>query len=189
MKIYDTIVDFMMQNEIVSQEDAELYKFGIEQGVIFLINIITMLLIGIGMNNFFSCIVMSFTYMNIRRYAGGYHAKDIKVCFVLSSLLIILGLFYVKLLSYWVGFKVVTILFSTVMIMGLAPYQNTNNPLDQAQIIRYKSKTRKRFCSALIIALILEFIGMNNMTATVVTALFLISVMLAVGAIIEKVCV
>jgi len=66
---------------------------------------------------------------------------------------------------------------------------DTNNPLDQAQIIRYKSKTRKRFCSALIIALILEFIGMNNMSATVVTALFLISVMLAVGAIIEKVCV
>lgn len=181
MKVNDAIVQFMIKNEVIMEEEKELYKFGIGQGIIFLLNITTMLLIGLAMNNFGECVVMSFVYINIRKYAGGYHAKDIKVCYVLSSLLIILGLCCVNLLEFHAYLKIVAILFSTVAILRLAPHASANKPLDMTERVKYKRKVWNGLGIALVLAFIFECMGMSSLSSAVLAALFLASVMLWSG--------
>lgn len=65
---------------VIEKDDAELYCYGVQQGGLVLLNIITSLMIGVWNQAVLETVLFLIAYIPLRSFAGGYHAKNTKRC-------------------------------------------------------------------------------------------------------------
>lgn len=76
----------------------------------------------------------------IRKFSGGYHAENSKICFVWSSLLLFLCIvfsYYIK----WKWFWGVLLIIALISISYNSPVEHENKKLDQIESRQYKKIT------------------------------------------------
>lgn len=71
----EKITDILVSNEIIIEENSNLYSYGLQQGLLMILNIATILGIGMVLNMVWESIVFLLTFIPLRSNAGGYHAK------------------------------------------------------------------------------------------------------------------
>ncbi len=171
----------MVQNEIISSEDKEIYVYGLEQGFILLVNILTTLLIGFLFNKVLETIVFLVTYIPLRIYAGGYHARTQLRCYISSVVLIVSALLAIEFIP-WTNFIVITIsTISGLIIFILSPVEDMNKPLDTAEVKVYGKKARMILGLELVVLILLMVFGVENVAECVSTSLLVMSAMLILG--------
>jgi len=182
----DKIIESLISIGVVPSEDRALYQFGLNQGVIMIINALSALLIGLILGMLWQSIVLMLSYIPIRSYAGGYHANTQMKCYWLSNAVIFAVLVGIKLIP-WNGYIFSTMsLFAAVVVFWLAPVEDLNKPLRQIEIVIYRRRARIIFVLLLCIAFLLWFAGNIQISVSVVMALQLVSVMLIMGVIKNK---
>ena len=77
----ERITDILISNEIIIAENRNLYTYGLQQGLLMIINVATILGIGIVFNMVWKSIIFLLTFVPLRSNAGGYHAET-KMLFV-----------------------------------------------------------------------------------------------------------
>lgn len=175
------IIESMVATGVVPSEDKELYQYGLRQGLIMIVNVLSAILIGLILGMLWHCIVFLISYIPIRSYAGGYHASTQLRCYWLSNALILLVLLGIKLIP-WNGYALLAIsLFSAIIIFWLAPVEDLNKPLRQIEIVIYKRKARIIFVLLLCFSFLLWFAGRKEISVSIVMALQVVSVMLILG--------
>ncbi|MGI6730844.1 MAG: accessory gene regulator ArgB-like protein [Anaerovoracaceae bacterium] len=176
------ITDSLVNAGIVPSEEKELYEYGIRQGIIMIINLATVILIGIILGMLVLCIVFMVAYIPIRTYAGGYHAGTQLTCYLLSIPFMLISLIAIKLIPWNIFICIMILLFVSVVLYRLVPVEDLNKPLDKIEVAVYRRK-------ALIIASFLYFtsillwlLGLRQVSASIIMALLMISQMLILGA-------
>ena len=86
----------LINRNIIEEEDKEIYSYGFNQILFIMLNFITILIIGILFNMLFETIIFMSTYIPIRIYAGGYHARKQTKCYI-HYLIIIINLYNLKI--------------------------------------------------------------------------------------------
>lgn len=66
------IVNDLTRSDIVKAEDAEIYIYGINQILMYSINISSALIIGLIFGKFFEAAVFIVAYCSLRSFAGGW---------------------------------------------------------------------------------------------------------------------
>lgn len=129
----EKITDSLIHNEVIAIEDRDIYCYGIQQGLVAALNFITTLIIGCLCGMFFESIIYMISYIPLRHYAGGFHAKTPIRCYVFS----IFMLFSVLLAMRWVNLSssiCSLIIFLSLFFIGIfAPVADHNKPLDQME--------------------------------------------------------
>ena len=135
------IADLLVKNEKITENEHDIYSFGIRQGINILINLITILFFGILFGEIWQSLIFTIAYVPLRSYAGGFHAKTPTRCYVFSCCLISAVLLAIKYLlpedficsSLLVAGGIITIL--------LAPVDTVNKRLDQVERRVYRNRT------------------------------------------------
>lgn len=175
-----------MKAGAVPVEDRELYEFGIRQGIFLVINIVTSLLIGLFTGMIWQCIVFMLAYNPLRSYAGGYHAGTPLKCYLLSIPIMLLVLFGIRLIP-WNGYIVViAIILAGITVLLLAPVEDANKPLDELETIVFRRRARIILAIVSFAAFALWFAGAEQFAPAIVMALVVITVMLILGAVKNK---
>lgn len=127
---------------LVNDENREIYLFGSYQLLMLLINLISMISIGILFHKTAQCLLYMALFIPLRTYAGGYHACSSRKCYVYSTLCIIAAMLIIKLdfLNFTTCYGVATI--CGVIIFRLAPVEDRNKPLDNVEIIHYRVRSQ-----------------------------------------------
>ena len=127
---------------LVNDENREIYLFGSYQLLMLLINLISMISIGILFHQTAQCLLYMALFIPLRTYAGGYHACSSRKCYVYSTLCIIAAMLIIKLdfLNFTTCYGVATI--CGVIIFRLAPVEDRNKPLDDVEIIHYRVRSQ-----------------------------------------------
>lgn len=177
--------DLMVQNEIITSEDREIYAYGLRQGFILLINILTTLLIGFAFNKTTETIVFLASYIPLRIYAGGYHARTQMGCYVFSIVMIISVLLAIEFIP-WTNSICITIsmVFASI-IFFLSPVEDTNKPLDAAEVKVYRRKARMILGIELGVLVLLITLGTKVIVSCIAISLLVQCVMLILGKIIR----
>lgn len=132
----------------VDEEDKEIYLFGIYQGLIFLLNVVTALLTGIILDMFLESVLFLICFIPLRIFAGGYHAKTQFRCYVMSTVTTVILLYLIAFLQKNMGVGVIAVyIVAACIIWKFAPVQDKNKPLDLDE----QKKYRKRVHSLLIL--------------------------------------
>ncbi len=135
------IIDGLIRNDVIKNEDRDIYLFGINQMFIISLNILTTLLIGMVFNVVFEMIIFSISYIALRSYAGGYHARNNLNCYIVSVLILLSAVGLIKS-DFWDLTNIIICLFvSSIVIVRLAPIADINKPLDDVEKVVFKKKT------------------------------------------------
>ena len=86
--------------------------------------------------------VFLFTYIFLRSNAGGYHAKTPLRCYLLSTVIVVVALSGIQYVPWNIQIAVPVLLVSCVIIVGRAPMEDANKPLDAIEKLVYKKRTR-----------------------------------------------
>lgn len=177
------ITDSLVHAGAVPSEDRALYEYGVRQGIVLVINVVTFVLIGLLMGMVWQSIIFMLAYNPIRSYAGGYHAGTPLTCYLLSIPTIFAVLSGVKFVS-WNGYLFSIIILSAgIVIMLLAPVEDSHKPLNGREKEVYKGRARIYSLILAGAAIILWFLGMKQTSLSIVMALGVAAVMLILGAV------
>lgn len=179
--ITDLIVQFMLKHSVIEAEDAEIYKFGFNQLIFISINLITTVIIGILFSMLFESIIFLVSYMVVRVYAGGYHAKTQFRCYIISSFFIVLALLGVRYIN-WEGFaSIIAITIAAMIIFKLSPVETKNKPLDDIETKIYKTKSRQRIVTIYVLCIVARFLNYETIFKSVSMAIIILSFVLLIG--------
>lgn len=144
---------------IVAESDNALYEYGLRQLFTTILNILTMLLIGLAMKMVISAILYTFAYIPIRIYAGGYHASTPKKCWAFSAVMLVIVLWLLKMTPavYFLPLAALS-LISSIGIAVLSPVEDQHKPLDEKEHQIYRFRVRIALMIEIFIAFALRFI-------------------------------
>ncbi|WP_124066819.1 accessory gene regulator B family protein [Clostridium sp. E02] len=139
------IVSWQIEKNILSNEQRPLYLYAYEVLINQLVNVLIAVIIAIVLKAPIPVFVFLISYIPLRSYCGGYHARTNGGCTVVSALLVLV----VCLLEHYItgGLALylppVGVAISGVLIYFFAPAPDKNKPLDEAETIRYRKKSRQ----------------------------------------------
>lgn len=160
----------------------ELYTYGLKQGIIILINLLTIIAIGWMTSTLAYLLVFVVSYIPLRSYAGGYHAKTPIRCYIYSSILM-LGIAQLGKhirISEGSSFYILYLL-SIVAIVVLAPSEAKNKPLDLNESQVFRRRTRIILSVEVVCIILFRNLGWTSVTNYVLIAVITVAAMVTVG--------
>lgn len=144
----------MVERGIIKEEEQELYQFGIRNGMILLLNVVTALVIGLLTEQLAVVAVFTLSFMVLRSYTGGYHSDSRIFCYLGSNLVLLVPVYtqavFCKTSLAWL---LAVLLVSAGIIFLLSPMHSKNRKLDKEEQKHFGRKAR------LIAALELAVLG------------------------------
>jgi len=181
VKIIQRVTDELVSNKIIAPEDRELYTYGLQQGALMLLNILTILFVGRMFGMLWQSVVFMITYIPLRTYAGGYHARTQLGCYISSVVLIVAMLLVIKFIP-WTNFILITIsIISGLIIYILSPVEDSNKPLDSTEVKVYGKKARMILGFEFGVLILMIVFGENSVAECLSVSLFTLGVMLVMG--------
>jgi accessory gene regulator B len=168
------ITDHMEKNNLFASEDREIYLFGVQQGLIILLNVLTVAVVGLVFGVFWSMVMFTVAFIPLRSFAGGCHASTPIRCYIVSTVMIAIMAFVFWYASF-VTLPVMALLLATgIAIIILAPIGTANKPLDSVEKKVYKKKTAI-ICSIEVLAALFFFhLGIHFISTGILLALLMV---------------
>lgn len=88
MVIADYLIDRMMEKNIISKDDKEIYNYGLNNGFTVLINFITALFLSYIVRKTDVLLFFLVSFIPLRSYCGGIHCKSRILCYIYSNIII-----------------------------------------------------------------------------------------------------
>jgi len=159
-------------------EDYELYNYAAYIVLSSLFHFATIAILGLILNVLLESIIFYGSFVLIRKFAGGYHAKSPARCYafsVISGTTILVLLYFLKhisnlyievcLLMLGIGFCVVISIF--------APVENANNPLNIPEKRIYKKISIMLSVLLIVVAGLMFFVGFANCGFSIIMGIFM----------------
>ena len=180
-KMTNMLTNFIIQHSDVKREDAHIIAFGVKYGLITLAEILGMVVISFLMRELIPGAVILIAFISIRVYAGGYHAKTLPRCVVMSTILFTLIILGYKMLYLPIIVKGLIALFLGVLILIFSPVENDNRRLSENEKKVFKNRALLFYSISLII-----FMLIKKLSNILVWAYLMILVVLIWGIVKER---
>ena len=137
-KVSKSITNSLRKKGIVLDEFADVYQYGFELLLSFLISTGLVIIAGIIVNRFIETLVFLIVFISLRSFTGGFHAMKYWICTVSTFGVYSLVMFVSSYVS--VNFYVFYILFliGSIILYIKAPVENPNKELTKKQKSNYK---------------------------------------------------
>lgn len=183
-KLAEKIKDAICRNNPeLTGEQAETIKFGLEcalnevsKTIIYLIFFASLSLTGY----FFTALVF---FWLTRMFAGGFHANTYVQCFIITFLIISIGIFAGSLLGLPYYSRIVLLIVSIILVSIFAPVDHPNKP-----IISPKRRMRLKYLSvaAFVVLSAVTLLMEEHYAATAAITLFMEAISLPAGQIVKR---
>lgn len=183
IRISEKITNLLIGQGIINVNNQEVYKYGFHESFLILINILTTLVLGALFDLIGQSLLFLLGFIPLRTYAGGFHAKTELRCYFTSIIQMITVLLVIKWVPWNPLIYIIIMTVSVLIILALAPVNNSNNLLNNAELSIYRKITILILCTE--ISIIFIFIAIHWFTFGVTGALVLctVSISLILGKI------
>jgi len=133
----------LFENDIIKEEDMEVYEYGLTLLFGTLGKIIGFIIIGLLTGLLKEILVFIIFFSGLRLQAGGYHAKSVLNCFLGSLAAMGIAIFIVKILpvSYQSIFTLFSIIISILLVFLFSPLESENKPLTGEEKLIYRKRS------------------------------------------------
>ena len=151
-------------------------QFGLEQLFTNIIDILTLLGIGIFMKMLWHAIVFGAAFMFLRKYAGGFHTSTQIRCYYMTTFVIITTLWIIKYMpiNNFIYYGLITI--SSIVILLLSPVESKNKELDGIEKIIYRRKTIEIWGMETLLLCLCAFLNHDHLAYGIGFSLIVISI-------------
>ncbi len=177
------ITNRLICKKVIKDDDLEIYQYGFEQFFLTLLNIATMLLLGIIFGEIYQCIVLTLSFMALRSYSGGYHASTSLRCYFLTVISISATLSIMKFIAINRFICLGLLVLSSLVIILFSPIGTKNKPLDEIEKIIYRKKTIIVWIIETCVALVFIVLDITKIHMAITLAQVIIGISIAFGKI------
>lgn len=158
-KLSTCLTEKLLSNGTISDEDKDLYIYGLFMLISHLMFFIIACVFGLILGCVFESIVFYIAFQFIRRYAGGYHASSETRCDILSTLSILACIVVIRLSK---AYDIQTALLiisaiSAVCIFVFCPLDTPEKPLTDKEF-RYFRKVSWIILLVIIAAIVVSYV-------------------------------
>ena len=177
----NNITNYLICKKVIKDDDREIYQYGFEQVFSSLLNIATMLLLGIILGKIYQSLVLILSFMALRSYSGGYHANTPLQCYLLTVMSISAALSIMKFITIDRFICLGLLVLSSVVILLLSPIGSKNKPLDEIEKIIYRKKTIIVWSVETCVAIVFIILDITEIHIAITLAQVIISIALIFG--------
>lgn len=134
-KLSKFLTEKLFVNGAISEDEQELYIYGLFILLSQLLYLAIACLIGLMLGCFVESIIFYIAFQIIRRYAGGYHASTETRCEILSTLSILICIILIRLSKAYdaqSSFLIINVI-SSIFIFALCPLDSPAKPLSKKE--------------------------------------------------------
>lgn len=179
--VANNITNYLICKKVIKDDDREIYQYGFEQVLSSLLNIATMLLLGIILGKIYQSLVLILSFMALRSYSGGYHANTPLQCYLLTVMSISAALSIMKFITIDRFICLGLLVLSSVVILLLSPIGSKNKPLDEIEKIIYRKKTIIVWSVETCVAIVFIILDITEIHIAITLAQVIISIALIFG--------
>ena len=185
-KLSRIIADFFIRQNIVLDEQREIYEYGFELSISSVIGMIIVLTIGLISGRFWESVVFYIVFCFTRLFTGGFHAPNHLLCKITFAATLILVLVADWLLRdiesyYWF----VLHFYSAVIVCQFAPIENPNKELTKRQKVKCKVISIIAMAVWLAVMFLFRFLD-SELDHIVALTLFFVSNLMLLGIYYER---
>lgn len=177
----NNITNYLICKKVIKDDDREIYQYGFEQVFSSLLNIATMLLLGIILGKIYQSLVLILSFMALRSYSGGYHANTPLHCYLLTVMSISAALSIMKFITIDRFICLGLLVLSSLIIITLSPIGTANKPLDEIEKIIYRKKTIIVWSVETCVAIVFIILDITEIHIAITLAQVIISIALIFG--------
>ena len=160
-KCAEAVAVWLVRCQVIEEQEKELYCYAMESFVMFWSPMILALLLGTIMGRVKEGILVIIPFMMIRKFSGGYHAKNLWICLTCSSLLLFLCILISCSLSANTVLMLATLAASLNLII-FSPIDHENKVLSIKERKVYQNVTGILTCSLYGVVMIMKYNGLRN---------------------------
>lgn len=134
------LVENLHKEELISEEDKIIYLFGLKELISLIINVFTIILIGIIFGELIGVMFFTISFMTLRKYAGGYHAPTPVRCYMMTYTVLAGSAIVLKNIDFSNGVIILGLCISAAVILMMSPVECKNKPLDSLEKKIYRKK-------------------------------------------------
>lgn len=179
--VANNITNYLICKKVIKDDDREIYQYGFEQVFSSLLNIATMLLLGIILGKIYQSLVLILSFMALRSYSGGYHANTPLHCYLLTVMSISATLSIMKFITIDRFICWGLLVLSSVVILLLSPIGSKNKPLDEIEKIIYRKKTIIVWSVETCVAIVFIILDITEIHIAITLAQVIINIALIFG--------
>lgn len=187
-KTAERITEQLKEANAITTEQYKICKFGVQQGLTILLNLITVIILASIMGEFWQIIFFMIVFIPLRVYAGGFHAKTPLRCYAYSIFFMIIILVAMK--YSWIINKftcIVIISVSSIIIGVLAPVETENKPLEEIERKVYRKKMMQIIIGEDIIWLVTYLLQLEKLVNCLCWSFIVVVVGVCIGKLENKV--
>lgn len=136
----DGITDWLIRHKAIEEQDRELYAYAAYSFIMTISPLLLSIMFGFIAGMVKQSIILIIPFMVIRKYSGGYHAKNAYSCLISSCLLLVLCIYATSFIMCGFKLAVVTAIAVGSLII-CSPVDSENRRLEPDERKRYKYMT------------------------------------------------
>ncbi len=187
-KLAEYLVDWQIKRHYLSAEDQRLYQYAFGLLIGQAVNILIACLLAAAFQEYMTVFVFLLSFIPLRSYAGGHHADNYTICTLLSTLILLGVCVMAKLIP--AGIILTGSLISGAvcgfLIFLLAPVEDRNKPLDQAERRRYGRRSKVIWTFEIFAWMIFYKAGAEDVSLAIALGHLALSILLCAGTVKNK---
>ena len=185
MKLKDKLVQSMAENDVIEQDEIDIYRFGVQLLSETVLSFAIFLIIAAFFGSIVEFIIFITAFALLRQYAGGFHADRFISCLLISCCVITLFCIAIRLPDTAVYAVGALSVISLIIIILLAPVDSKHKRITEAD----RTKYRKKLTIILICEIITSGVIMlysEHFAMSIFISWIVLSVLLIIGKIKNK---
>lgn len=185
-KLSSWIVEKIFISNIKLNEECKIYVYGMEILFAYIVNIGSFILIGMLLNMLSDAITFISVFFTLRAYAGGFHAKNYKRCYIMSCIILISILLFLKYFRIDIKWITVLMILSIIGIELLCPVSNENKKLNKREKAVFKRRNNIRLLFIVSVIMVLCILKRYQIMYSMMVAVIIVAMLAFVGLVKEK---
>lgn len=131
----EKISNGLVKNGVIQKEDAELYRYGVENGIVMAGNLLTAVVVGVVTRRLGIVAAFLFFYGTLRSYSGGIHCKSRWLCYLCSVFVLFLPVYsyHIIMKVFPAAFRISVLVAAFLVIFVLTPVESPKKRLDEEE--------------------------------------------------------
>lgn len=141
VRVPDKLTDYLVKNGTIARSEYDIYKYGFQIGLEFLLFMVINLFIAINFQLGMGFLVFLCVFTPLRLYCGGLHLNHYISCLILSTIVVFGVLIYSKINAYPLLSSWLIILMTTMLMIILNNKNSNENQKERAHFKRHLIKS------------------------------------------------
>lgn len=170
------IISQMCSHNLICADDKDIYKYGLTNGFMVFLNILTLLFISGYFKMIHSAIIFLISFIPLRSYSGGIHCKNRTICYIISTVTIISLLKAQSILIHQVTLFIHCTIICSHFI--LCKKISTHRNLDCKEQTYYQKNKKKNIYVQIFLASTFLLFRLNEYALLIMSSIMLTSLLL-----------